>query len=137
MSTLPDVIIPPLVPLRRDWVLSGEPAHRTWEQARARGLTAGQWDCTAGRFVWDFGHCDEVVHVLEGSVEVTSPDGVTRVLEAGDCHHFPRRSRWEWHVPVYVRKAYVCRDARSAPRRALSLPRRAARRARDRFIARR
>ena len=136
MSTAPDLTSHPSTPLRRDWVLAGEPAHRTWEGVRDRGLTAGQWDCTAGRFVWDFGAYDEVVHILEGSVVVVSPGGVQHVLEEGDSHHFPHGTRWEWHVPVYVRKAYVCRDARSAPRRALTRLRAAARRVPDRLVAR-
>ena len=104
-------------PLRRDWVLDGQPAHRTHVMTTAPGLSSGQWDCTAGRFVWDFGHWDEVVHVLEGAVHVTGPDGAARTLTAGDCQLFPHGTRWEWHVPEYVRKAFVCRDARTLARR--------------------
>ncbi len=119
---------PPAVALRSDWVLEGRPRHRTWAMGNAPGLSTGQWDCTAGRFLWEFGDYDEVVHVLEGSVHVTSPDGVGRTLGEGDCHVFPHGTTWEWDVPEYVRKAYVCRDARSAGRRARALPAAIARR---------
>ena len=77
------------------------------------------WDCTAGRFHWDY-FGDEMVQILEGEVHVTFEDGVTRTLRAGDTAHFKAGTRLEWNVPDYVRKIAFHRSPQSLPDRVLS-----------------
>ncbi|MBA5775953.1 DUF861 domain-containing protein [Stappia sp. F7233] len=98
-------------PIRRAWLIEGEPVARVASLGRgADGLaTLATWDCTAGRFRWYYGG-DEAVYILEGEVTVTAPDGVTRTLRAGDTAWFPAGQWFEWHVPTYVRKIAFCRD---------------------------
>jgi uncharacterized protein len=90
--------------------------------ARSTGLTASDcgtvttciWDCTAGRFHWNF-DVDEVVHILDGEVHVTEDDGTETVLRTGDVGHFPLGSHSIWHVPQYVRKLAVHRAPARRP----------------------
>jgi uncharacterized cupin superfamily protein len=110
-------------PISPAHVLEGEPV------AQAAQLTVSDdgristylWDCTAGRFHWYFG-VDEIVHILDGEVNVTDDTGRTVRLAAGDVGHFPVGSHTVWHVPTYVRKLAFHRTPR--------LPMRAARRLR-------
>lgn len=90
------------------WIREGSPQARAskWGSS-ADGLVGTYvWSCTAGTFDWHFGD-DEIVHVVEGSVTVTSPEGVTSTLTAGDSAFFPAGTVWLWHVPSYVRKHAV------------------------------
>ncbi len=87
------------------------PVARMAPLARASDTFANTavWDCTAGRFHWYYGG-DEAVYILQGSVEVTSPDGSRRVLRPGDTAYFPAGHWFEWHVQDYVRKVAFCHD---------------------------
>jgi uncharacterized cupin superfamily protein len=93
-------------------VLAGEPVARSLPLTRsADGLVSTHlWDCTAGRFRWNFG-VDEIVHILDGEVHVTDSDGSTVVLRTGDVGHFPSGASTEWFVPEYVRKLAFHRAA--------------------------
>jgi uncharacterized protein len=92
-------------PIPREWILEGNPTAR-------RKLLVGSsddrssthmWDCTAGRFNW-FYACDEVIHVVEGTVIVEDEAGGRRQLRPGDTFLFPTGSRFHWTVPQYIRK---------------------------------
>lgn len=119
-------------PLRAEHVLSGQPQARALELADlGHGLSAWLWDCSAGTFHWEFGGCDEVVHVLEGSVEITDQDGGVVRLQPGDVATFRAGTTATWAVDEYVKKLAVTRS--SARRGALGW---AARRAAERFLQR-
>lgn len=92
-------------PIPPDWILEGQPVARRKYLVGSSDERASThlWDCTAGRFNWYYG-CDEVIHVLEGAVEVEDAAGVRRRLEPGDTFLFPAGSCFHWTVPQYVRK---------------------------------
>ncbi|WP_349359193.1 cupin domain-containing protein [Stappia sp.] len=98
-------------PIDPDWILEGAPQARAAQIAHAADgrATLSVWDCTRGRFHWYFGG-DEAVHILDGAVNVTGPDGRTRHLVAGDAAWFPAGTWFEWDVPEYVRKVAFCHD---------------------------
>jgi uncharacterized cupin superfamily protein len=108
----PDPILP------RD-ILDGAPVARSVRITQsADGLVSTHlWDCTAGRFRWHFG-VDEIIHVLEGGVEIEDEHGRVLSLGAGDIAHFPLGASTVWHVPDYVRKLAFHR-APSVPTRAI------------------
>lgn len=92
-------------PIEPSWIREGHPVAKVsqWGSS-ADGITGTYvWSCTAGTFDWHFSS-DEIVHVVEGSVTVTSPEGVTTTLGVGDSGFFPAGTVWLWHVPDYVRK---------------------------------
>jgi uncharacterized cupin superfamily protein len=99
-------------PIHPPHVLAGEPVARSLMLTRsADGLVSTHlWDCTAGRFVWNFG-VDEIVHILDGEVHMTDSAGTTVVVRAGDVGHFPTGATTEWFVPEYVRKLAFHRAA--------------------------
>ena len=47
---------------------------------------------------------DETVFLLEGSITVIDSTGRVTHLRAGDTFFFATGTRFEWTVPVYVRK---------------------------------
>ncbi len=72
-------------PIDPAWICEGAPVARSgqWATSADRTTTTHVWDCTAGRFDWHFG-VDEIVHIVEGSVIVSSADSEPRTLRAGD-----------------------------------------------------
>lgn len=108
-------------PINPTWVLSGAPEARVKHLASNLGRTqVALWDCTAGSFRWQFGPCDETVHILEGSVRVQNDDGTERVLRPGDAALFKAGSASHWVIDDYVKKLAVLHDRRWLPRRALA-----------------
>ncbi|WP_051471273.1 cupin domain-containing protein [Patulibacter minatonensis] len=113
-------------------ILDGAPVARARTQAgTADGrLSTTVWDCTAGRFTWFFG-CDEIVHIVEGSVVVTDEQGRSRTLGVGDVALFEKDTTTTWDVAEYVRKVAIHRVTVDA------LPVRALRKVRGLVAARR
>ncbi|MFC3071688.1 cupin domain-containing protein [Shinella pollutisoli] len=103
-------------PIRREWILRGDPQARasTHSDASDRQAMTAVWDCTAGTFRWHF-DWDETVVIVEGAVHVTAEDGSERTLSAGDIAYFPAGSWATWHVEDYVRKVAFCRRQFPAP----------------------
>lgn len=103
-------------PIDPDWILAGRPEARTaeWSRSLDGTTTTNVWDCTAGRFRWYFA-VDEIVHIMDGSVTVSSDGLPARTLAAGDAALF-RAGTWsEWHVEDYVRKHAILRQHLSGP----------------------
>ena len=96
-------------------VLEGDPQVRNLAiTCSADGaLQSGLWECTAGRIEVVFDYGDEVIHILDGAVEITDEDGLTQTLGPGDVAHLRHGARTVWHVPVFVRKLWVTSDART------------------------
>jgi uncharacterized cupin superfamily protein len=108
-------------PIEPSWIKDGSPIARSVTLSRSLdgSLTAGLWDCTAGRFTWIF-KFDEVAHILEGEVHV-SDGATTHVLLPGSVMHFPRGLKTDWKVPRYVKKSFTLRaPQRSRLRRVAS-----------------
>ena len=103
-------------PIRPEHVLSGAPRARALTLADlGHGLSVWMWDCTAGSFHWDFGGCDEVVHIVEGGVTVVDQDGGVVRLGAGDVATFRAHTTATWHVDDYVKKVAVNRGLPTDP----------------------
>jgi uncharacterized cupin superfamily protein len=109
-----DVALDP-APINADWILEGSPQARNRVVFKSDDGTAWTmiWDCTAGRFNW-FYSCDETVHVLMGSVAVTTGAG-TITVEAGSSIFFPAGSWATWQVDNYVRKVAFLRHTLPRP----------------------
>ena len=106
---LSEVVLKP-DPIDPDWIIDGRPEARSaeWSRSTDGTTTTNVWDCTAGRFRWFFA-VDEIVHIMDGSVTVSSDDHPARTLVAGDAALF-RAGTWsEWHVESYVRKHAILR----------------------------
>ena len=97
-------------PVRPEWILEGSPVARIALLSSSADGTASTyyWDCTAGRFNWFYGF-DETFHILEGSVTLKDPSGISRQVTVGDTVFFPMGSSSEWTVERYVRKLAFCR----------------------------
>lgn len=103
-------------PIEPAWILEGDPRARVaeWSKSIDGTTTTNVWDCTAGRFRWYFA-VDEIVHIMDGSVTVSSENHAPRTLVAGDAALF-RAGTWsEWHVENYVRKHAILRQHLPAP----------------------
>ena len=111
----PQLKISPINPAR---ILEGEPVARNVVLSRSADTTACtiMWDCTAGKFNWRYDF-DETVHIIEGSVVVSSENTPPKRLQAGDVAFFPVGTVAHWQVETYVRKVAFCR--RVLPRQAL------------------
>jgi len=97
-------------PIPQEQISNDDPVARIWISAQSadRKVTQGVWDCTAGRFRWNF-TWDEFVMVLEGEVTIEEEGGKKFTLRAGDFSHFPLGLKTTWHVPKYVKKTFVIR----------------------------
>jgi uncharacterized cupin superfamily protein len=97
-------------PIQAGWILDGNPVARAELLSSSADGTASTyfWDCTAGRFNW-FYSFDETFHILEGTVTLKYPSGVSRRVGTGDTVFFPAGSSAEWTVDNYVRKLAFCR----------------------------
>ena len=95
-------------PIAKEQITEGNPVAKIWIHAQSADLkvTQGVWDCTAGKFNWDF-TWDEFVMVLEGEVTITPEGRQPFTLRAGDFCHFPLGLKTKWHVPKYVKKTFV------------------------------
>src|SRR5580698_4410573 len=119
-------------PLNPAWILEGAPRARNrllWTSSDKTGFCM-LWDCTAGKFKWSY-DLDELVHVIEGAVIVTGPDGISKTLGPGDVALFPRGVTVHWHVEHYVRKVAYCQN--QLPK-LVALPIRAVRRLKALFV---
>lgn len=105
-------------PIPRGWIREGSPVARDKRLAGSRDRLPAttMWDCTAGRFVWFYGH-EEVAHVLEGCVLIEDAAGLRQILQPGDTHLFPAGSRYEWTVPNYIRVIAFSYAPQSRPMR--------------------
>ena len=63
------------------------------------------WTKEVSRFEWHY-DSDETCYLLEGRVEVTTPDGQKIRFGAGDMVHFPAGLSCTWDIVVPVKKHY-------------------------------
>lgn len=137
-SLIPDdaVRFDPDVPLA-DWggyppeaLVSGTPRQRghLYIDDKARGLSAGVWDCTAMTCRMGPYPVDEFMLLLEGAVEIVRPDGQVTRVEAGQSFVIPKGLVCQWRQPGYVKKFFVILETPDQPEQrpctglALALP---------------
>lgn len=101
--------LPPM-PIEPGWILAGQPQARgqILLQSADRCVASGFWECTPGRFRWEFAW-DEFVYVLRGRVTIVDEQGATCTLGPGDTAHFARGLTTIWQVEETVRKYFVLR----------------------------
>lgn len=94
-------------PLPKHLIVSGDPkATGILLQRSADNKTAdGVWECSPGSFRWEY-TWDETAYLLEGRATITSEEGVTVHLKAGQIVHFSPGLRTEWTVTETVRKVF-------------------------------
>lgn len=63
------------------------------------------WSCEVSEFPWSYDQ-REVCYLLEGRVVVTTEEGASVELEAGDLVLFPAGLSCRWEVERPVRKHY-------------------------------
>ena len=92
-----------------DRLISGSPKFRTWNLDEAEGgVYAGIWESTPGK--WRVSYDEwEYFHILEGHSIVTSDDGETFHLKAGDRLLLRPGFKGTWEVVETTRKDYVIR----------------------------
>ena len=97
-------------PIPAELITEGNPVARIWIAAQTddRKVTQGVWDCTAGKFIWEYGW-DEFVMILEGEAVIAPEEGEPFTMRAGDYVHFPIGLKVEWQVPKYIKKTFVLR----------------------------
>jgi uncharacterized cupin superfamily protein len=98
------------MPLAAESIREGKPEAfgAVLVQSDDKRVSSGLWECSPGRFTWDF-VWDEFVHLHAGHVKITTPDGQQIELKAGDFATFPRGLKTEWHVLEKVRKTFTVR----------------------------
>lgn len=98
-------------PINPDWILAGAPLARSgnWATSSDGTVTMAVWSCTAGTFRWQF-TCDELIHIIEGSVDVTLSNGDQMTLGPNDSALFPAGEWTTWNVPDFVRKHAILRS---------------------------
>jgi glyoxylate utilization-related uncharacterized protein len=66
------------------------------------------WECTAGRFNWNYNE-DEIVMVIAGEVFITTENGEERRLSQGEMAFFPAGSSCTWRVSDRIKKIAILR----------------------------
>ncbi len=90
---------------------AGKPVHRGhyYLEDKARGLTAGVWDCTAMTEKFGPYPVNEYMIVLEGEVTIIEKDRRT-TIKAGENFIIPKGLPCQWHQDGYMRKFFVIFD---------------------------
>lgn len=90
-------------------LVSGTPVQRgrLYIDDKARGLTAGIWACSAMTTKFRPHDCDEFMLVLEGRIEIVTPDGRVTRIDAGESFILPKGLVCQWRQPGDVKKIFV------------------------------
>jgi uncharacterized cupin superfamily protein len=106
----------PAEQLSPEQVLEGKPETRSRELARSNDKTfyCMVWDCTAGRFNWNYNK-DESLVVLTGEAFISYDGGEERRIGPGDAVFFPAGTKARWRVPKYIRKVAFVRHTMPRP----------------------
>ncbi len=99
-------------PINPAWILSGDPVAQyiPVEQGADGYSSMSLWKCSEGRFRWTF-DWEESVYILDGEVEIASPDGRIAHLRPGSVALFQAGTSSIWTVIRPVQKLAVCRRA--------------------------
>ena len=64
------------------------------------------WEKEVSRFDWHY-DSEETCYLLEGQVEVVTPDGQAVSFGAGDMVHFPEGLSCTWDISTAVKKHFM------------------------------
>jgi uncharacterized cupin superfamily protein len=94
-------------PLAAQLVVDGQPQARGCVLSKSDDVrqVRGIWDCTPGRFRWDWDY-DETVVVVSGRATVDVGRGTQVELGPGDMAFFPSGTRSVWTIHEPFRKAF-------------------------------
>ncbi len=97
----------PDFPVPAEWIREGTPDSRGMVSVESSDavVRCGQWSCTPCKFRWDY-DCDEFVLLLEGEAEISTEQGDSYTIRAGDMVHFPKGLKATWEVRKTVRKVF-------------------------------
>ena len=77
------------------------------EELEAQGVSEWPiWEKEVSKFDWHY-DSEETCYLLEGQVEVTTPDGQTVQFGAGDLVHFPQGLSCTWDISIAVKKHFL------------------------------
>jgi len=94
-------------PLPVDWLEQGNPtaSGAVLSKSDDSRVVRGVWECTPGRFRWNFTY-DETVIVVKGRATVELESGETISLNPGDMAFFERGQWSTWTIHEPFRKAF-------------------------------
>lgn len=103
-------------PIPPDWILGGTPEARSKTLARSHDTTTHivAWDCTPGRFTWQYSR-DETLVVVSGEAFITTANGAERRLGPGEMAFFPAGTSCTWRVTSQIRKVAIVRQTMLRP----------------------
>lgn len=79
----------------------------TKEKLEAQGVFDWPiWEKEVSRFDWHY-DSEETCYLLEGQVEVTTPDGQAVTFGAGDMVRFPEGLSCTWDISTAVKKHFL------------------------------
>lgn len=92
-----------------DRLISGDPVFTSWNIEEAEGgIYSGVWQSTPGKWRIQYDEW-EYFHILEGHSIVTSDEGESFTLKAGDRLILRPGFKGSWEVVETTRKDYVIR----------------------------
>lgn len=104
-------------PIAPENLLAGSPVQRghVYFSSAAGRLTAGVWDCTPFTEKRGPYSVDEVMILLDGSLDIENADGSMQTFRAGQGFIIPRGAVLSWRQSEYLRKFWVIHDDSNAP----------------------
>src|SRR5262249_49963775 len=98
-------------PIPPEWIVGERPTaySRVIGASQDRTTTVVIWECTGGRFHWNYAK-DELLYVLSGEASLTTEHGDTRRLTAGDVAFLRAGSTCTWQVGDHIRKLAILRE---------------------------
>lgn len=93
--------------------ISGHPVTNVWRcfEDHSGHLTAGIWSCEGGSFEIFSHTSNEMCAILEGEAVIEHSDGSKVTVGPGDSFMIPYGAHTIWHVPNFVKKAFICNFA--------------------------
>lgn len=108
-----DAALSPSAPPPADALIGPAPQCRSFNAftEEASKLRAGTWDSTAYARVSRPHKLSELMHILQGSVDLTGEDGTVFTVGEGDTVLVPQGAPCAWDSRVHVAKFYVVQEA--------------------------
>lgn len=89
-------------------ILAGHPVNRTWNvfESPDGQFFSGIWESEPGTWRIEYTEA-EFCHIMEGVSRITSDNGLSVTLRAGDAFVIPSGFRGTWEVVARTRKHYA------------------------------